>query len=538
MLGRVRVADGAGEGSQYHCDSGRAREVIVNARQFLRTSIAFGSIVSCILLSRVGMSQSISGDWFTEGRRLDSGEYNKTILTIHQNQHKLTGTIATLGPPFSVRGKIQGDHFVLYAPWDENKPYLTGVILNRELKIEQGGQNYVARPATSKDYPLPVERIALPRLKSLKIAGVADRPPMGWNNWNVFENRFNDQIARQIADALVSSGMRDAGYVYVNIDDTWEGVRDQQGNLRSNAKFPDMKALADYIHSRGLKLGIYSSPGPRTCQGYVGSYGHEEQDAKTFAAWGVDYLKYDWCSASSIYKDDEARAVYQKMGQALQATGRKIVFSLCQYGSDHVWTWGADTGGQLWRTTGDIHDNWKNMMANIEGQKDAASFNGPGHWNDPDMLVVGNGHMTADEYRTHFGLWALASAPLIAGNDVRSMSDETKSILLNKEVIAVDQDPLGRQATEITDGSWERWVKPLYGGGIAVGIVNLSSTPAVASVSLSELPITGKVTEARDLWKHESVNFKNGLYSDKVPAHGILMLRVDVEKMETRTQLH
>ncbi|HET6936097.1 MAG TPA: glycoside hydrolase family 27 protein, partial [Candidatus Angelobacter sp.] len=318
-------------------------------------------------------------------------------------------------------------------------------------------------------------------------------------------------------------------YIYVNIDDTWEGTRDAQGNLRPNQKFPDMKGLADYLHARGLKLGIYSSPGPRTCAGYPASYGHEVQDAKTFASWGVDYLKYDWCSAGSIYKDSQLQPVYQKMGVALQDTGRPFVFSLCEYGRGDVQTWGKDVGGNLWRTTGDIRDSWDSMIANVEKQVPTAPYAGPGHWNDPDMLEIGNGHMTDTEYRTHMSLWALSAAPLLAGNDLRHMSDATKAILMNKEVIAVDQDPLGKQATPVRNGQFETWVKPLADGSVAVGVVNFGSDTARATIHASDLHLNGDVRHARDLWAHKDVSFQNGEYSADVPQHGTLMLRVSTK---------
>jgi alpha-galactosidase len=319
--------------------------------------------------------------------------------------------------------------------------------------------------------------------------------------------------------------MRDAGYIYVNIDDTWEGVRDAQGELQSNHKFPNMKALADYVHSKGLKLGIYSSPGPRTCAGYPGSYGHEVQDAKTWASWGIDYVKYDWCSAGNIYKQQDLQPVYQKMGEALQATGRPIVFSLCEYGLGSVEKWGPEVGGNLWRTTGDIRDEWSSMIGNVEKQVPTAPFAGPGHWNDPDMLEIGNGHMTDDEYRTHMSLWALVASPLLAGNDIRNMTPATKSILMNKEVIAVDQDSLGKQASPVKNGDLETWIKPLADGSVAIGVVNHGSAAAPGSVKESDLGLSGTV-KARDLWAHKDVAFENGEYSATIPSHGVLMLRV------------
>ena len=332
-----------------------------------------------------------------------------------------------------------------------------------------------------------------------------------------------------MADAMVSSGMRNAGYIYVNIDDTWEGTRDAQGVLHTNHKFPDMKALADYVHSKGLKLGIYSGPGTRTCGGYPASYGHEAQDAKMFADWGIDYLKYDWCSASSIYKNEQLQPVYQNMGEALQATGRPIVYSLCEYGMGSVEKWGADVDGNLWRTTGDIRDEWASMIDNVEKQVPTAPYAGPGHWNDPDMLEIGNGHMTDDEYRTHMSLWALVASPLLAGNDIRTMSPVTKSILLNKELIAIDQDALGKQASPVKNGELETWVKPLADGSVAVGVVNMGSAAAQATVSAKDLGLSGPVKSARDLWSHKAVHFANGTYKASVPTHGVLLLKVSAQ---------
>ena len=322
-----------------------------------------------------------------------------------------------------------------------------------------------------------------------------------------------------------------------------------QGALQSNRKFPDMKALADDLHAKGLKLGVYSSPGPRTCAGYPGSYAHEAQDARTFAAWGVDYLKYDWCSGGDVYNRIAMHAVYQRMGDALLASSRPIVFSLCTYGWGDVETWGASAGGNLWRTTDDINDSWESMIFNIESQVKSASQAGPGHWNDPDMLEIGNrdmtdedfaahrsdlggitasaqrAHMTDTEYRTHMSLWALSAAPLLAGNDLRKMSEATRAILLNKEVIAIDQDPLGKQAVPHREGDLETWIKPLADGSVCIGVVNLGSSDTQVTVKASDLGLSGTVKSARDLWTHNDVSFADGKYSARVPAHGILMLR-------------
>jgi alpha-galactosidase len=355
---------------------------------------------------------------------------------------------------------------------------------------------------------------------------LAATPPMGWNSWNHFAGRIDDQTVREIADAMVSSGMKDAGYVYVNIDDTWEDQRDGDGNIRSNSKFPDMKALADYIHSKGLKIGIYSSPGPKTCAGYEGSYQHELQDARTYAAWGIDYLKYDWCSAEKVYSRAEMPKVYKVMGDALKASGRPIVYSLCQYGWDEVWEWGAAADGNLWRTTGDIADHWKSMEWIGFHQNGLEKYAGPGHWNDPDMLEVGNGGMTPVEYRTHMSLWCLLAAPLLAGNDLRHMTPETREILTNREAIALDQDQLGKQGYRVAlEGSTEVWAKPLEGGEWGVGLFNRGPESARVTVHWKDLGLSGR-HRVRDLWAHKNRGAHKDLFWYHVPSHGVVLLRV------------
>lgn len=365
---------------------------------------------------------------------------------------------------------------------------------------------------------------------------MAATPPMGWNSWNHFAGHVTDADVRAAADALVSSGMRDAGYIYVNIDDTWEGQRDAQGNIQTNSKFPDMKALADYVHSKGLKLGIYSSPGPKTCAGYEGSYGHEQQDAETYAKWGIDYLKYDLCSYGEMMKQqaggdpqkawDMMQQAYEKMHQALVSTHRPIVYSLCQYGVDAVWKWGPKVGGNLWRTTGDINDSYDRMSLIGFSQAGLEKYAAPGHWNDPDMLEVGNGHMKPDEYRTHMSLWAMLAAPLLAGNDLSKMDDSTKSILMNREVIAVDQDKMGAQGTRVhASGPFEVWMKPLSGGAKAVALFNRSESVYPITVHLQDVGFSGPV-KARDLWAHKDLGTLQGSYTAVVPRHGVVMLRI------------
>jgi alpha-galactosidase len=378
----------------------------------------------------------------------------------------------------------------------------------------------VQAPATPPKLPVPL-------LRNLPENGLARTPPMGWASWNRFGHSVSDGLIREIADVLVTTGMRDAGYVYLEIDDGWQGKRGADGLLRSNDKFPDMKALSNYIHSKGLKFALYSSPGPKTCGGFEGSYGHEDQDAKTFAAWGVDYLKYDWCSANSIYAaPDEMRGVYQKMGEALRATGRPIVYSLCQYGLFKVWEWGGNAGGNLWRTTFDIQDNWKSISDIGFSQDGLESFAGPGHWNDPDMMEVGNGGMTIEEYRTHMTLWVILAAPLLVGNDPRIMTNDIKEILLNREVLDVNQDSLGRQGRRLVEyGTTEIWTKLLNGGAVAVALFNRGANLASVKVKWSELGMRGP-HQIRDLWKRANLPDATDSYSIELPSHGSVLLKV------------
>jgi len=361
---------------------------------------------------------------------------------------------------------------------------------------------------------------------------VSATPPMGWNSWNHFRDKVDDKTIRATADAMVSSGMRDSGYVYVNIDDTWEGKRDAQGNIQANEKFPNMKGLADYVHSKGLKLGIYSSPGAQTCAHYEGSLNHEEQDARTYAAWGIDYLKYDLCGLRVEMKAAPSPAAahkmmvdaYIKMRDALKAAGRPIVYSLCQYGNDAVWEWGTSVGGNLWRTTGDITDKYAKMAEIGFSQAGLARFAGPGHWNDPDMLEVGNGGMNIDEYRTHMSLWAILAAPLLAGNDLATMTPETVALLTNRDVIAIDQDKAGKQGDRVwVEGPIEVWVRPLANGSKAVGIFNRHPGPLSPSIDLTRLGIAGK--KARNVWQAADVSLSS-TYQETIPGHGVIFLRV------------
>jgi alpha-galactosidase len=366
-----------------------------------------------------------------------------------------------------------------------------------------------------------------PRLKDLTDNGLARLPPMGWNSWNHFALHIDDQTVREIADALVSSGLRDVGFVYVNIDDGWQGERDTQGLIHSNARFPDMTNLAEYLHTRGLRLGLYSSPGIKTCAGFTGSYRHEIQDAETYARWGIDYLKYDWCSARDLYATPgEMQAAFLKMGRALRASGRPIVYSLSQHGLFDVGRWGRQVGGNLWRTTADIQDDWAKMEEIGFGQNGREGDAGPGGWNDPDMLEVGNGGMSQDEYRTHLTLWAILSAPLLLGNDTRTMTGDTLELLANREVIAIDQDPAGMQGHRArTQGSVEIWTKPLADGSLAWAAFNRSNASSDVRVNWSDF-CKGSVSKIRDIWRSTELPATTGNFSTTLPPHGTILLRL------------
>jgi alpha-galactosidase len=353
---------------------------------------------------------------------------------------------------------------------------------------------------------------------------LATTPPMGWNSWNKFHMKIDDAIVRTQADAMVSTGMKAAGYQYINIDEGWEGARDAQGNLSPNQGFPDMKALAAYVHSKGLKLGIYTSPGPKACGGSEGSYGHEEQDARLFASWNIDYVKYDWCTAGTVYSEDRYPLALQKMAAAIAATGRPMVYSI--HGRGAVWKYSAAAGAQLWRTTGDIRDDYNRMIAIGFAQKGLERYAGPGHWNDPDMMEVGNGGMKDNEYRMHMSLWCLLAAPLIAGNDLTAMSPETLAILTNAEAIAVDQDARGIQGRTIyEEGPVAVIEKPLADGSHAVGLFNREQGTIKVSVSFSDLGL-GENATVRDLWQHKDLGSFHGVFSADIPQHSAVLLRI------------
>jgi alpha-galactosidase len=356
---------------------------------------------------------------------------------------------------------------------------------------------------------------------------LARTPPMGWNSWNCFHLNISDAIIRAQAAALVSSGMKAAGYEYVVIDGGWEGFHDTNGVFHSNPKtFPDMKALCDYIHGLGLKVGIHTSPGPTTCAGHEASYGHEKQDAGTFARWGIDMVKYDWCSGDEVYRPDQMQAAYKKFSDDLKATGRPILYGLCQYGMQDVWKWGASVGGQMWRTTGDIADNYNSMILHGFAQNGLEKFAGPGHWNDPDMLEIGNGKMNADEYRTQMTLWCLLAAPLFAGNDLTKMKPATLEILTHAGAIALDPDPAGVQGhCAWQEGPAYIWTKPLADGGTAVGLFNTDAHPMTITANFKALGLPETV-QARDLWRRKDLGTLHQTFTATVPRHGSVLLKV------------
>jgi alpha-galactosidase len=373
-------------------------------------------------------------------------------------------------------------------------------------------------------------------------------PPMGWNSWNTFGWNINETLIKEIADAMVSTGLKDAGYCYVNIDDHWQGGRDDNGHLYPDAeKFPSgMNALTDYVHSKGLKFGIYSDAGEKTCGGMVGSMGHEEMDAETFAGWGVDFLKYDYCYAPA--DRTSAENLYRKMGDALknagEKTGRPILFSLCEWGFRRPWLWGRSVGGHMWRATNDIWDGWldgdkvyqNGILTNLDLARGLESYAGPGGWNDLDMLVVGiHGHgntvsvegCTDVEYQTHFAMWCLLASPLIIGCDIRSMDPITHATLTNRDLIALNQDPAGKQAYRVITGRQEVFKKPLTNGSLGVALFNRDGVSQPVAVYRSDFEIEGNF-RVIDLWSHEEVGIFEDVLKAEVEPHGCAVYRLDL----------
>jgi alpha-galactosidase len=456
---------------------------------------------------------------------------------------KITG--ATPGRPFLFSVGATGTAPLTYAA--QNLP--EGLKIDPATGIISGS---LAHDVTSK-VALTVSNALGKASRDLTIVGGANQlaltPPMGWNSWNVWASTVDEGKVRDAATELISTGLKAYGYQYVNIDDCWQGSRDAQGKIQPNKKFPDMKALCDDLHAKGFRAGIYSSPGPTTCGGYAGSYQHEAQDAQTYADWGFDYLKYDLCSYGQFIKDKTEASVkppYVKMSGPLVNSSRDIVYSLCEYGDGDVWKWGADPDvrGNLWRTHGDIDDVWTGSSAwgsdrgiydIIRAQANLAPYAGPGHWNDPDMLmvgIVGFGHphpteLTPNEQITHISMWCMMAAPFLIGCDLTKLDDFTKAILTNDEVLDIDQDSLGKAASRVVadDNGTEVWARPLSDGTEAVALLNAMPFDQTITVRWPDIGLKGP-QPVRDIWLHQDLGLVDQEYSVAVPAHGTVMLKI------------
>jgi alpha-galactosidase len=469
-------------------------------------------------------NQSAIGHY--EGAAVDSGQQViQVAMDLREGDGKFSGQINSSHGDFAIVGGSQkGDvvtiEFALGGGTGTIEAKLTNDRLAGTYTVGEGGGTIDLKRTSPS-------------------SGLALTPPMGWNSWNKFGCNVSEDMIKGMADAVVQSGMKDAGYVYVNIDDCWQVSRDANANIVADPqRFPHgMKAVGDYIHSLGLKFGVYSDAGSKTCAGRPGGLGHEYQDAVQYAAWGVDYLKYDWCNTTT----QDARASYANMRAALDSSGRPIVLSICEWGTAKPWLWGKEVGGNLWRTTGDIQDRWggqekwpdgsccsNGVMAIIDQQVGLQSYAGPGHWNDPDMLEVGNGGMTDTEYRAHFSLWAILAAPLIAGNDLRNMRPEIHDILTNKEVIAVDQDSLGHEGERVAkNGDLEVWARPLSDGSHAVVLLNRSDKGQQITVNWEQAGLpAGSSASVRDLWVHKDLGKFAGKFTAAVASHGVAMVTV------------
>jgi alpha-galactosidase len=455
------------------------------------------------------------------------------------NYPRITG--ATPGRPFLFRIPASGDGPLTFTA--KNLP--AGLTLDAKTGIISGALARAGR--TDVQVRVRNDKGQMSSTVVTIVGGdhsLALTPPLGWNSWNVWGGAVTDAHIRAAADGMVRTGLIGQGYTYINIDDAWEGPRGADGEITSNEKFPDMKALAGYVHSNGLKIGIYSSPGSRTCQQrYAGSYQHEEQDAKTWARWGFDYIKYDWCSYSDIEPLasraplEALQKPYTMMRGILDTLDRDFVYSLCQYGWGRVWEWGAAAGGNLWRVTGDINDNWWSMSSIGFQQTGHERFSGPGHWNDTDMLVVGHlgwgrttpprqTSLTPNEQLTHISLWALQAAPMLIGADMSQMDGWTVDLLGNREVLAINQDPLGRAAGRVWADNWTQiWARELSDGTMAIGLFNRAPEAMPVTVKFADVGLKGP-QRVRDPWTHtDASGDANDSYTATVPRHGVVLLR-------------
>ncbi|HTM27205.1 MAG TPA: NPCBM/NEW2 domain-containing protein [Vicinamibacterales bacterium] len=475
------------------------------------------------------------------------------------NYPRITG--ATPGRPFLFRIPASGDGPLTFTA--RNLP--AGLALDAKSGIITGSLKQAGRTDVQVGVKNPKGQMSN---AVITIVGgdhmLALTPPLGWNSWNVWGGIVKEEHVRAAADGMVRTGLAGQGYTYINIDDAWEGGwrkgpngrhdvaagRDANGEIITNEKFPDMKGLVDYIHSKGLKAGIYSGPGPTTCQGLVASYQHEDQDARTWAKWGFDYLKYDWCSYTQIEPLaaraplDALEKPYQVMRAALDKLDRDVVFSLCQYGWGNVWEWGGKVGGNLWRVTGDINDNWWSMSSIAFQQTGHEAYAGPGRWNDTDMLVVGHlgwGRtdnprptlLTPNEQLTHISLWALQAAPMLIGADMSQIDDWTVDLLGNREVLAINQDPMGKAAGRVWADNWTQvWARPLSDGTMAVGLFNRAPEPAPVTVKFSDIGLTGP-QPIHYPWTHTDqggTSSGTNTFTATVPRHGVVLLKVGKPK--------
>lgn len=480
--------------------------------------------------------------------------------------------ILTPPPPESPRingpqitGASPGKPFMFKVPVTGTRPLrITATHLPAGLEIDEATGLITGRVEEEGTYEVLLqaenEKGKQSRLLHIVIGKhqLALTPPMGWNSWNAWACSIDQEKALAAAEAMVNTGLIEHGWTYINIDDCWEAAeRTAEGELLCNDKFPDIKGLADQIHAMGLKIGIYSSPGPTTCQNYHGSWQHELQDVKTWSDWGIDYLKYDWCGYSQVVEDsslDAYKKPYFVMREALDQADRDIVYSICQYGMKDVYKWGGEVGGDLWRTTGDIVDTWSSMYNIGFSQVENATFSGPSGWNDPDMLVVGQvgwgpslhpTRLTPDEQYTHISMWSLLSAPLLIGCDMSQMDEFTLNLLTNDEVIGVNQDMLGRQAVPVTRGNGiEIWARDLHDGSKAVGIFYTGGAAddpldmfnwdnerksRKVMVEWTDLGMDGTLC-VRDLWRQKELGYYTGGYETAVPYHGVSLLKISAKE--------
>ena len=529
-----------------------------------------------LLVSDAGDGISFDhADW-ADARFEISGARPETITALHEDPVILTPP-ALPTPRINgakVFGVRPGSPFLFTIAATGERPLtFSATGLPKGLKLDDHSGQLTGQLAKPGEYSVTLRaknKLGKAEQKFKIICGpqLALTPPMGWNSWNCFAHAVSEEKVRIAADAFIKSGLQNHGWTYVNIDDFWEThrdskdptlqgpARDTEGRILPNPRFPDMKALADYVHGLGLKIGLYSSPGPWTCGGCVGSFDHEQLDAQQYAEWGFDYLKYDWCSykpeleakrkiSAEFHGDKSWSAVapknvaelmrpYAVMQSALRRQPRDITYSLCQYGMGNVWEWGATVDGNCWRTTGDITDTWGSMSSIGFGSAGHEKFVGPGHWNDPDMLVVGKlgwgkvrpTRLTPNEQYTHISLWCLLAAPLLIGCDLAQLDDFTMNLLSNDEVIAVDQDPLGKQAARITkNGDLEIWAKDMEDGSKAVGLFNRGETAAHVEIKWSDLGLKGP-HRVRDLWRQSDLGKFSDAFGTEVPRHGVVLVRV------------